>query len=214
MECFPSSYPRRVNRSPWTAEAKQTRTTIETSTTYNENRSRVLDQSGSTNRIHKDVEFDFPLFWTVGAVLRWTPSLYTSIDIGQTLWSDFAFEAEGEGKISPFDGTPHGEQPIDDTWSVRMGTECLWVGHRRAIPFRLGLVWEQRPAIGQPDDYYGFSVGTGISVGNEADARKVIFDVAYTYLTAKDVQTVVPDQEGLTTDTEQHQLFVSGIWHF
>ena len=199
---------------PWTAEAKQTRTTIHNTTTYDGGRTRVLDRSGSTNRVSKEVEFDFPLFGTMGAVLRWRNEFYTSLDVSYTRWSDFAFEAEGEGKINPFDGTPHGQHKVDDTWSIRLGTEYLWIRKRVEFPLRAGLIWEQRPAIGQPDDYFGFSLGSGIVLGERGDAQRLVLDVAYSYLTARDIQTVVPDQQGLTTDTEQHQVFVSGIWHF
>ena len=203
---------------PWTADAKQTRTIRSSTTIYNEAKTRVLGSSESSVAETRDVEFEFPLFWTAGAVIRWTPSLYTSLDVGQTLWSDFAFTVEGEGKRNPFDGTPHGQNPIDDTWFVRGGTEFLWsvdslFGLKKVeIPLRAGGVWEQRPAIGDPDDYYGFSVGTGFGFGEEP--RRVIFDIAYSYLTADDVQSVIPEESGLTTDTDQHQVFVSGIVHF
>ena len=121
---------------------------------------------------------------------------------------------KGEGKINPFDGTPHGENAIEDTWSARMGTEYLlqWDHRKIEVPLRFGLVWEQRPAIGSPDDYYGFSVGTGIALGD--DSGKWIIDVAYNQLRADDVQTVVPEEDALTTDTTQHQFFVSLIKHF
>jgi len=129
-------------------------------------------------------------------------------------WSSFAYDVEGEGKINPFDGTPHGQNAIEDTWSARMGTEYLlqWDHRKIEVPLRFGLVWEQRPAIGEPDDYYGFSVGTGIAIGD--DPGQWIFDFAYNQLRADDVQTVVPEESGLTTDTIQHQFFVSVIKHF
>lgn len=203
---------------PWTADAKQTRRIRSTTTTYNESRTRILGSSESSSTETRDVKFEFPLFWTAGAVVRWTPSLYTSLDFGQTLWSDFAFTVEGEGKRNPFDGTPYGQNPIDDTWFLRGGTEFLWsvdsVSRLKnvEIPLRVGAVWEQRPALGDPDDYYGFSLGTGFGFGKEPG--RVILDIAYSYLTAHNVQTVVPEQSGLSTDAEQHQVFVSGIVHF
>ena len=143
---------------------------------------------------------------------RWTPNFYSSIDVAQTLWSDFAFEVKGEGKINPFDGTPHGENPVDDTWTVKFGTEYLIVTRKSEIPVRAGLIYEQRPAIGSADEYLGFSFGSGISFGQ--DEGKTIIDFAYSYLQASDVQTVIPEQEGLTTDTDLHQFFVSIIRHF
>jgi long-subunit fatty acid transport protein len=199
---------------PWSADSRQTRTITTTSVTYDGSRSRVLGASETTEVERKDVEFEFPLFATVGAFLLWTPNLYTSLDVGFVDWSSFAYDVEGEGKISPFDGTPHGQNKVDDTWSARTGTEYLlqWDKKKIEVPLRLGLIWEQRPAIGTPDNYYGFSIGTGIAIGD--DPGKLIIDFAYSQLRANDVQTVIPEQRGLSTDTRQDQFFVSIIKHF
>jgi len=66
----------------------------------------------------------------------------------------FSFQAEGEERINPLDGTPFGVNEVDDCWAVRTGTEYLWVLPKTEIPLRAGLSWEQRPAIGNPDQYW------------------------------------------------------------
>ncbi len=102
---------------------------------------------------------------------------------------------------------------MDDCWSVRGGAEFLWVMRKTELPFRAGFMWEQRPAIGSPDEYWGVSVGTGFSIGQ--DPGKLIVDIAYQYTWGNDVMgSLVPGQEGLSTDVEEHQVFVSSIWHF
>jgi hypothetical protein len=190
---------------PWTAEARQTRVI--------ENRQR--EEGGPERRTSsvetRDVAFDFPLFFNAGMVLRLNDRFYTSLDAGFTRWSDFAFEA-GAGKINPLDGSPHAENALDDTLSWRGGMEYLFLLNATEIPLRFGLVREERPALGSPDVYQGYSAGTGISLGR--DPGKIILDVAYSYLEADGVQTVIPEQDGLRTDTRQHQFFVSLIWHF
>ena len=82
------------------------------------------------------------------------------------------------------------------------------------IPFRAGLSWDQRPAIGSPDEYWGASLGSGISIGK--GPNKVIIDVAYIYTWGNNVMgTLVPGQEGkMGTDMERHELYVSAIYHF
>ena len=40
-----------------------------------------------------------------------------------------------------------------------------------------GLAWEQRPAIGDPDDFYHLSLGSGFSIGQ--DPGQIIIDFAY-----------------------------------
>ena len=201
---------------PWTADAEQKKTVRTTADTFDGSGTRLLRSDDSVISEMKDVEFDFPLFWTVGASARvpgkWWPRFRTSLDVGQTLWSDFAFKVEGEGKLNPLDGTPFGENKIDDTWFARGGVEYVWLLKDTEIPFRGGLIWEQRPAIGSPDEYRGFTLGSGISIGK--DPGKLIIDFAYSYLTADGVQTVVPEQAGLTTDTKQQQFFISAIYHF
>lgn len=198
---------------PWTASATQTKTVRNTITTYDDSKSQVLDVSEAEQSETKKVEFDFPLYWAVGAVWRWNNRLYTTLDVSQTAWSTFAFQAEGDTKLNPLDGTQYGLNEVKDCWAVRCGMEYLWVLMRTEIPFRAGISWEQRPAIGEPDEYWGLSLGSGVSVGK--DPGKVILDVAYMYNQGEDVLgSLVPEQEGLQTDVARHQVYMSGIWHF
>lgn len=198
---------------PWTAEATQTRTVRNTVSTYDATGTRLLDSSSSERVERKDVEFEFPLYWALGAVWRWNNRFHTSLDLSQTWWSDFSFQAEGEEKLNPLDGTPHAEGTVDDCWSARLGAEYLCVLKRTEIPLRGGIRWEQRPAVGEPDEYWGLSLGSGISLGKEPG--RLILDVAYTYSWGDHVLgTLVPDQEGLGTDVNRHDLHLSCIWHF
>ena len=199
---------------PWGAESKQKRSTTAKTTTFDRSHSRVLGTSHSVEVEQKDVEFEFPLYGGIGAFFLWRPNLYTAIDIGYAEWSEFAYNIKGEGRLNPLDGTAHGQHKIDDTWSVRVGTEYLLEleSQKIEIPLRFGLVWEQRPAIGEPDDYHGFSLGTGLALGR--GTGKWIFDVAYSLLQARDIQTLVPGEDSLSTDTVQDEFFVSLIKHF
>jgi long-subunit fatty acid transport protein len=197
---------------PWTAEAEQRQTTRNQLTVYDAGRTRVLDRIETEESVRKDIEIEFPLYWALGALVRLSPHLFTTVDVSQTLWSDFSFQAEGDPRINPLDGTPHGEHPIDDTWAARAGVEYLLVFPRTEVPLRAGAGWEQRPALDEPDDYYNLSLGTGISFG-EAPGRFFI-DFAYIYTVADDVRGIVPEQSSLATDVVEHQGFVSIIKHF
>ena len=129
---------------PWSADSEQTRKVTTSSTTFNESKTLVLGTSEETEIEQNDVEFEFPFFGTIGAFLLWNPNLYTSLDVRYVDWSSFAYDVKGEGKINPFDGTPHGQNAIKDTWSARMGTEYLlqWDHRKIEVPLRFGLVWE------------------------------------------------------------------------
>ena len=198
---------------PWTAQATQTKTIRNRITTFDQSHTRIVDVTEMEEVVTKDVEFEFPLYWSVGALVKANDKLYTSVDLSQTCWSDFSFQAEGEPRINPLDGTPHGQNEVNDCWGVRWGTEYLLIFPKTEIPLRGGLSWEQRPAIGNPDEYWGVSVGSGVSLGK--DLGKLIIDVAYSYTWANDaLKSLVPDQKGLKTDVVEQQIYVSGIWHF
>ena len=198
---------------PWTAEATQKKTIRNQVTTFDQSHTHIVDVTETEEVVKKDVEFEFPLYWSVGALVKASDKLYTSVDLSQTRWSDFSFQAEGESRINPLDGTPHGENEVEDCWAVRWGTEYLLIFPKTEIPLRAGLSWEQRPAIGNPDEYWGVSVGSGVSLGK--DPGKLIIDVAYGYTWANDVlESLVPEQKGLKTDVVEQQVYVSGIWHF
>ncbi len=198
---------------PWTAEGTQTKTVRNTITTVDAANNQVVDVSTTETRTQKNMEFTFPLYYSVGSVFRWLNNFYSTLDVSQTRWSEFSFKAEGDPRINPLNGRPADESDIDDCWSVRGGSEYLLVYPKTEIPLRAGVAWEQRPAVGRPDQYWDFSLGSGFSVGK--DPGKLIIDIAYIYTMGNDVLgTLVPDQEGLTTDIQKHQVYVSGIWHF
>ena len=198
---------------PWIAEATQTKTVHNRVTTYDQSHTRVEDVTETEEVVKKDVEFEFPLYWSVGALVKANDKLYSSVDLSQTRWSDFSFKAEGESRINPLDGLPYEQNEVEDCWALRWGTEDLLIFPKTEIPLRGGLSWEQRPALGSPDEYWGVSAGSGISLGK--DPGKFILDVAYSYTWANDVlESLVPEQKGLKTDVVEQQVYVSGIWHF
>jgi long-subunit fatty acid transport protein len=198
---------------PWTARANQRKTIRNkmTVTTTDETGATSTTTSETVKRESKDVEFDFPLYWSLGGLMRWTDRFYTSTDISQTQWSQFSYKAQGQGSVNPLDGTPSGQHELDDCWAVRQGAEYLWPTKVADIAFRGGLFWEQRPAIGTPDNYFGGSLGLGLSMGKE---RQVILDVAWMHTMGFDVMgSLVPGQE-LTTDVAYDELYMSVIYHF
>lgn len=197
---------------PWKARAHQTKTV--------RSELEMTDQFGNkhkttqTTQTSKDIEFTYPLYWAAGGVWRWNNRLSTSLDVSQTWWSDYSFKAEGESRKNPLDGSEYSEHRLDDCWALRTGTEYLWVLKRTEIPLRAGCSWEQRPAIGQPDQYWGLTLGTGISLGK--GPNKVIIDIAYMYTWANDVMgSLVPGrQDSLGSDVQRHDVYLSCIYHF
>ena len=199
---------------PWDARGRQRRTVTTSLTTYDETGQTELGQSDTSITESKKVLFHFPLSYSLGGAWRWSDQFTTSLDVGETLWSEYYFKAGGEGKINPIDGSPYGDHTVRDCWTARLGGEYLWLLKHTELPLRAGLSWEQRPAIGEPDQYWGFSLGTGISLGEEPG--KVILDVAYSCTWGQNVMgTLVPGQQGkLGTDVVRQEVFASCIVHF
>jgi hypothetical protein len=124
----------------------------------------------------------------------------------RTEWDHFRLE-DGEGnRISPTTGEPSYKSPIEETTQVHLGAEYLFIYPRTVIPVRAGLFYDPEPSEKNPEDFWGFSLGTGISIGD------LIFDCAYQFRTGDNVEGDV--MEGTTADVEQHLFMASFIYHF
>jgi long-subunit fatty acid transport protein len=196
---------------PWTGYGRQTKRIHHQVTTIDSNQVQVAQNIFEETR-QQDVEYTFPLYWSLGALWRWNDRLYTSMDISRTYWSEYSYKAEGEERINPVNGAPYSTSALADCWSVRLGGEYLCVLSWTEIPLRGGLFWEQRPAVGAPDEYWGFSLGSGISLGK--DPGKVVIDIAYSYEHGEKVMGSLLPEQGMTSDVTRHQIFISAIWHF
>ena len=196
---------------PWTGYGSQTKRIDHQVSTFDTNGIEVAN-TVFQDTSKRDVEYTFPLYWSVGALWRWSDRFYTSMDASRTYWSDYTYKAEGEERINPLTGEPHSSSKLDDCWSVRLGGEYLWMLSWTEIPLRGGLFWEQRPAVGRPDEYWGVSVGSGISLGK--DPGRVVVDVAYIFEQGNNVMGAQLPEQAVLSDTTKHQIFVSAIWHF
>lgn len=83
---------------------------------------------------------------------------------------------------------------------------------RSELPIRGGLFWEQRPAIGAPDEYFGFSLGSGISLGDEPG--RALLDIAYTFEQGNNVMEALLSDGSVLSDSTSHQIVMSLIFHF
>ncbi len=196
---------------PWTGYGKQTKRVDHQVSTFDSNLVQVANTVFRDAQT-RDVEYTFPLYWSVGALWRWSDRLYISMDTSRTYWSEYSYKAEGEARINPVNGEPHSSSMLDDCWSIRLGGEYVCVLSQTEIPLRGGMFWEQRPAVGAPDEYWGFSLGSGISLGKETG--KTILDVAYIFEQGNNVRDSLLAGQAVRSDVTKHQLFVSAIWHF
>lgn len=97
---------------------------------------------------------------------------------------------------------------IDPTHQIRAGVEYLIITTKYIIPLRGGMFYDPSPAEGDPDDIFGFSLGSGIAMG------RLVYDMAYQYRFGKKNGASGTNNSGFSQDIEEHMLYSSLIVHF
>jgi long-subunit fatty acid transport protein len=193
-----------VLRSPFTARVTRTHTSSLTVT--------LQDGSApvtSALSFREKLDMDLPLSYGLGLAARLSDRLTLSLDVARVHWSDFRLEESTRDDVLLVDnGAPSGKGravlsgQANDTTSVRLGAEYLWIRPRVVIPFRAGFFYDPEPSAGGTDAFFGFSLGTGMAI------KQCIVDVAYTFR-AGTVQSAATD-----TTVYQHAILASVIYHF
>ncbi len=166
----------------------------------------------------EDSTMDMPMSFGVGFAYRFSDAFTASLDFYRTEWDDFVLtNAKGEEK-SPITGKPPAESDIDPTHQVRMGAEYLFISSKYVIPFRWGVFYDPAPAMSGPDDYFGFSIGSGLAIDFSKNKKFFVkglaFDVAYQYRFGKDVGASILKEVEFSQDVEEHTVYSSVIVHF
>jgi len=156
----------------------------------------------------EEEEIEMPMSYGLGLAARLNDSFSLSFDMYRTEWGDYILHTSDGREISPITGKEKDDSDIDATTQIRMGGEYLIIGKASVIPLRSGLFYDPEPAPGEPDDFWGISMGSGISFGN------IVFDIAYQFRFAEDVRSVVVGADDADQDVEQHTLYMSLIYYF
>jgi hypothetical protein len=93
---------------------------------------------------------------------------------------------------------------------VRVGAEYLFISPNSdyVIPLRGGVFYDPAPAAGTPDDFYGFSLGSGIAKG------RYVFDIAFQCRFGKDVSESTIQYLSFSQDAQEYMIYSSLIVHF
>jgi hypothetical protein len=91
---------------------------------------------------------------------------------------------------------------------VRLGAEYLIILTNTVIPLRGGLFYDPEPGQNRQNDFWGFSLGTGLSIGD------LILDIAYQFRIGKGVNGDVLDIPKTDANIYQHMFYASAIYHF
>ena len=153
-----------------------------------------------------------PLSYGLGLAARLSTRLRLALDVARVHWSDFHLEASRRSRKTVPECSVlesrwardrrclNGEG--DDTTSVRLGAEYLWIHPKVVVPLRAGVFYDPEPGEGGTDEFFGFSLGAGLAAG------PLLLDLAYTFR-AGTVQSPATE-----TSVQQHQVLASMIYHF
>ena len=149
-----------------------------------------------------------PMSYGMGIGYRFSDQLTASFDIYRTEWDDFILTDENGNKTSAISFKPEKDSDIDPTIQIRAGMEYLIIKNKYVIPIRGGVFSDPAPAEGSPDNYYGFSVGSGLAKG------RLVWDIVYQYRFGNDVTDYIYETLDFSQDVKEHTLYSSIIFHF
>ena len=184
-----------VFKSPFTAD-------LEVQTT----RSEESDFPQATSFRKENKDLDMPMSYGVGVAYRFSDQFLISADFTRTHWDDFLLKNGDE--ISPITTLPKNESDIDPTNTIRVGGEYIFIKPKYIIPLRAGVFYDPAPARNSPDDFFGFSIGTGIGM------NRFSLDAAYQYRFGRNVGESRPTESDLSIDVDEHSFYSSLIIYF
>jgi len=154
-------------------------------------------------------DMDMPMSYGLGLSARLSDRWTLSIDVSRIQWSDFQLEQSTRSDVLLVEnGAPSrkGKAVLggeaDDTTSVRLGAKYLWIRPNMIVPMRAGFFYDPEPGAGNPDNFFGFSLGAGIGI------KSFLFDIAYEF------RTGTVKSEATDTSVQLHRILASIIYHF
>lgn len=159
-------------------------------------------------RFEEDQTMEMPSSYGVGVAWRFSDVFTMDMDVYRTDWQDYVIRQADGTELSPITSQPIATTDTQPTHQIRWGGEYLFIFDRYVVPVRGGLFYDPEPTAHNPDDFYGFSLGSGIAY------KRVVFDIAYQYRWGNDVRDVRLGQEVVGQDVQQHLVYMSLIIHF
>jgi hypothetical protein len=192
-----------VFKSPFKADLKHT-----TDQYYSFYFPEEETEDPSVTRTTEDLTLSMPMSYGIGAAYRFSDRFSLSLDLYRTHWNDFELEDEAGRRTSPITGRPSRQTQVEATTQVRLGGEYLLYLTRVKVPFRGGLFYDPAPSQGSPDDFYGFSMGSGLVF------HRFSWDIAYQYRFGNGVSSAILPGYGFSQNVREHTVYVSLIVYF
>jgi len=168
-----------------------------------------IRSSSNKNEISMSEALEMPLSFGIGTVYNVTPFFLVTTDIYYTNWHRFIIRNSNGREMSPITSQNYEESDISDTFHLRIGAEYLLHTLKPyAVPIRSGIFYDPAPAEKHPDDYYGLTIGTGIT-------REGVFslDVAYQYRLGRNVGETYLKHLNFNENIEEHSFIISAIFY-
>jgi len=155
-----------------------------------------------------DEKMKMPASYGIGFSYRFSQNFRISADYYETQWQHFMVRDENDHELSGVTHSPDNQSDVDPTRQIRMGAEYYFTKPTYRIPVRWGLFYDPAPSSGSPDDYWGFSLGSGFISGN------IEFDMAYQYRKGNNVGNTIVREYNFEMDVEEHLAFASVILYW
>ena len=159
------------------------------------------------NVLKFDTKIRMPLSYGLGIAFRYSDELSISGDIYITNWNEYEFENIYGEKTSPISGKQMKNSDIHPTTWYRCGIEYLIKDKDYLLPIRGGIFYDPSPAEGSPDDYYGFTIGTGFSI-----SKKHFIDIAYLFRFGDNVGESSIQESSFSQNIREHKFYTSIIF--
>lgn len=165
-------------------------------------------ENPTVTRTTEDLTLSMPMSYGIGAAYRFSDKFSLSLDLYRTHWDDFELADEAGQRTSPITGKPSGQTHVDATTQIRLGGEYLLYLTRLKIPFRGGVFYDPAPSQGSPDDFFGFSIGSGLVFD------RFSWDIAWQYRFGNEVSSAIMPGYGFSQDVREHTVYTSLIVYF
>lgn len=164
--------------------------------------------SENSAELNEDLTLKMPSSYGIGVSMRFSDNLSAALDVYRTEWGEYLLIKQDGSQWRPVTGRPKETSTVKPTHQVRLGAEYLFIGKEKVVPLRAGLFYDPEPSENHPEDYYGFSLGSGYKWKN------MLIDIAYQYRFGRNVEGDVIGIPGTTADVLQHSVMMSLIYHF
>ena len=152
---------------------------------------------------------DMPASYGIGISYHPSRKWVFSADVYHIEWQNFLIH-DDNGSYSLISGVNEQESSVNPATQFHMGMEYLFFHNARIFPVRCGFFYEPAPAEKTHDDFFGITLGTGLTY------QSYHFDLAYEFRFGNNVgqSVITSNQFNFSQDVNEHSLYASFIYHF